>query len=95
MRIGGDYKVILHNKEFCIVHFSPNIIRVIKSRTFGRHDMRHALQKLKNLHIVFGKPEKRELLQRLRHRQKHNYVNIYIYKYIYIMNHVTFQNMYI
>jgi hypothetical protein len=69
--IGGWRKV--HNEELHNLHFSPSIIRIIKSRRIGRAGHVARMAKKRNAYgISLGKPEGKRPLRRPRRRWEDN-----------------------
>jgi hypothetical protein len=61
----------LHNEELHNSYASPNIIRVIKSRSIGWMDHIARLEEMRNAYnILVGKPEGKRPLGRHRRRRK-------------------------
>jgi hypothetical protein len=62
----------LHNDELHNLYYSPNVVKVIKSRRMRWEDMWHAWGGRGVYRVLVGRPESKRALGRLRHRWKHN-----------------------
>jgi hypothetical protein len=69
----GGWKKKLHNEELKNLYSSPNIIRVIKSRTMRTAGRVERMEEMRNAYKVFvGKPEGKRPLGRPRSRLEDN-----------------------
>jgi hypothetical protein len=62
----------LHNEELHNLYFSPNIIRMFKSRIMKLQDMYNACMKRNQYRCLMGKPAVKRLLGRKRRKLEDN-----------------------